>query len=302
MYYYSLNEYLKDEFGEKLYKISLNGNMTCPNRDGTLGNRGCIFCSAGGSGDFAPNGSMTLDAQIENAKARVKGKFSGDKYIAYFQAYTNTYAPTQYLKELFEKVIQRDDIAALSIATRPDCLPDDVLELIAKLNEKKPVWVELGLQTANENTAMYIRRGYTNTCFEYAVKRLNEIGVHIVTHIILGLPGESEQDMLDTVCYVAHCGTHGVKIQLLHILKNTDLLNDYQSGSFKALTMEQYIDLLAKCIEYLPPNMVVHRITGDGPKNLLVAPLWSADKKKVLNSINAEFKRRDITQGRLYST
>lgn len=302
MYYYSLNEYLKDEFGEKLYKISLNGNMTCPNRDGTLGNRGCIFCSAGGSGDFAPNGSMTLDAQIENAKARVKGKFSGDKYIAYFQAYTNTYAPTQYLKELFEKVIQRDDIAALSIATRPDCLPDDVLELIAKLNEKKPVWVELGLQTANENTAMYIRRGYTNTCFEYAVKRLNEIGVHIVTHIILGLPGESEQDMLETAYYVAHCGTHGVKIQLLHILKNTDLLNDYQSGSFKELTMEQYIDLLAKCIEYLPPNMVVHRITGDGPKNLLVAPLWSADKKKVLNSINAEFKRRDITQGRLYST
>jgi len=300
MHYYSLNEYLKNEFGQKLYKLSLNGNMTCPNRDGTLGDRGCIFCSEGGSGDFAPKGDMPIDEQIETAKSRVNGKFSGDKYIAYFQAYTNTYASTQYLKELFGKVIQRDDIVALSIATRPDCLPDDVLELIARLNEKKPVWVEIGFQTANENTAKYIRRGYTNNCFEDAVKKLNRIGVHIVTHIILGIPNENERDMLNTVDYVAHCGAQGVKIQLLHILRNTDLCDNYQNGRFEALTMEQYIDLLAKCIERLPYDMVVHRITGDGPKNLLVAPLWSADKKRVLNSINAEFKRKDVTQGRLY--
>ncbi|MFY9198219.1 MAG: TIGR01212 family radical SAM protein [Acutalibacteraceae bacterium] len=300
MYYYSLNEYLKKEFGQKVYKISLNGNMGCPNRDGTIGIGGCIFCSSGGSGDFAPSGFMPIGEQIENAKQRIKSKYDGDKYIAYFQAYTNTYAPVSYLKELFEKVIDRDDIVAVSIATRPDCLQDDVIDLIEKLNNKKPVWIELGLQTSNESTARYIRRGYKNECFEIAVRKLKKIGVHIVAHIILGLPNESEQDILGTANYVAHSGVSGIKIQLLHILNDTDLYLDYQKGVFDALTMEQYIDLLCKVIERLPQDMVVHRITGDGPKKLLVAPLWSGDKKRVLNNINQKFLKINLKQGRLF--
>lgn len=300
MYYYSLNEYLKKEFGQKVYKISLNANMTCPNRDGTIGTNGCIFCSAGGSGDFAPSGLMPINEQIENAKQRVNLKYKGDKYIAYFQAYTNTYASVSYLKELFENVVSRDDIVAISIATRPDCLQDDVIDLIESLNKKKPIWVELGFQTANEKTAQYIRRGYKNECFEKSLKKLEKIGVHTVAHIILGLPYEDEKDIINTANYIAHSGVCGIKIQLLHILKGTDLCCDYRKGKFDALTMEQYIDLLCKVIERLPQDMVLHRITGDGPKNLLVAPLWSGDKKRVLNSINQKFLEINLTQGRLF--
>lgn len=297
MSYYSLNNYIQDSFGEKLYKLSLNGGMTCPNRDGTLGTGGCIFCSEGGSGEFSQSAKIPIDQQIELAKKRVSAKFNGNKYIAYFQAFTNTYAPVKYLKELFEPVIERDDIAVLSIATRPDCLQDGVLELIAELNQKKPVWIELGFQTSNEKTAEYIRRGYKNESFEEAVKNLNKIGVHIVAHIILGLPNETSEDMLKTVDYVAHSGVQGIKIQLLHILKNTELFKRFEQGTFEALSMEKYIALLGECIEHLPKSMVVHRITGDGPKSLLVAPLWSADKKKVLNTISFEFRKNNITQG-----
>ncbi len=300
MGYYTLNDYIRNAYGEKLYKISLNGGMSCPNRDGKIDTRGCIFCSSGGSGDFAESSELSIENQINLAKQRVGSKFKGKRYIAYFQAYTNTYAPVSYLKGLFEKVIERDDIVILSIATRPDCLPDDVVELIADLNRKKPVWVELGFQTSNEITAEYIRRGYDNKCFDEAVKKLKSTGAHIVAHIILGLPNETEKDMLETVEYVAHSGVDGIKIQLLHVLKNTDLYDEYEQGKFSTLTMEEYIDLLGKSIELLPKNMVVHRITGDGPKKILVSPLWSADKKRVLNSIKKDFEIKNITQGRNY--
>lgn len=298
MNYYSLNDYIKEEFGEKLYKLSLNGGMTCPNRDGTIGTRGCIFCSEGGSGDFAQSAELPIELQIELAKQRVASKFKGGRYIAYFQAYTNTYAPIEYLKQLFWRVVDRDDIAVLSIATRPDCLSSDVLDLIAQLNEKKPVWVELGLQTASETTAEYIRRGYKNDCFEEAIKNLKKIGVHVVAHIILGLPGETKEDMLSTVEYVANIGASGIKIQLLHILRGTDLCKEYEQGRLKTMSMQEYIDLLGQCINRLPKEMVIHRITGDGPKKILVAPMWSADKKKVLNAIKADFFKNNIIQGK----
>ena len=227
--FYSVDQYLKEQFGEKVYRISLNGGMTCPNRDGTLGDRGCIFCSAGGSGDFAPAADLPLEEQIAQAKARIAPKFRGSRYIAYFQAYTNTYAPVERLKALFEPVIHRPDIAALSIATRPDCLPEEVLDLLGKLNHIKPVWVELGLQTIHPKTAAYIRRGYDLPCYDRAVRELNARGIHVVTHVILGLPGESRQQMLETVDYAAQSGSGGIKLQLLHVLEGTDLAEDYRA-------------------------------------------------------------------------
>lgn len=297
MHYYSLNEYLKDTFGEKVYKISLNGGMTCPNRDGTLGSRGCIFCSRGGSGEFAANAVLDIKSQIEQAKQRIKAKTDCSKFIAYFQPFTNTYASVDYLEKIFTQAIEGDEIAALSIATRPDCLGDDVLELLDRLNKIKPVWVELGLQSIHKQTADYIRRGYELDVYDTAVRNLHKIGINVITHIILGLPNESKEMMLDTVKYVGE-RTDGVKLQLLHILKDTDLLYDYNAGKFKALSLEEYIDILCDCIEVLPKNVVIHRITGDGDKKLLVAPMWSADKKKVLNTINKIFSQRNITQGK----
>lgn len=297
MHYYSLNEYLKDTFGEKVYKISLNGGMTCPNRDGTLGSRGCIFCSRGGSGEFAANAILDIKSQIEQAKQRIKAKTDCRKFIAYFQPFTNTYASVDYLEKIFTQAIEGDEIAALSIATRPDCLGDDVLELLDRLNKIKPVWVELGLQSIHKQTADYIRRGYELDVYDTAVRNLHKIGINVITHIILGLPNESKEMMLDTVKYVGE-RTDGVKLQLLHILKDTDLLDDYNAGKFKALSLEEYIDILCDCIEVLPKNVVIHRITGDGDKKLLVAPMWSADKKKVLNTINKIFSQRNITQGK----
>lgn len=297
MYYYSLNEYLKDTFGEKVYKISLNGGMTCPNRDGTLGSRGCIFCSRGGSGEFAANAILDIKSQIEQAKQRIKAKTDCRKFIAYFQPFTNTYASVDYLEKIFTQAIEGDEIAALSIATRPDCLGDDVLELLDRLNKIKPVWVELGLQSIHKQTADYIRRGYELDVYDTAVRNLHNIGINVITHIILGLPNESKEMMIDTVKYVGE-STDGVKLQLLHILKDTDLLDDYNAGKFKALSLEEYIDILCDCIEVLPKNVVIHRITGDGDKKLLVAPMWSADKKKVLNTINKIFSQRNITQGK----
>lgn len=290
----TVNEYCKKRFGEKLYKISLNGGMSCPNRDGKLDVRGCIFCSAGGSGDFAPDRSIPLDEQIEDAKRRVSSKYKGTHYIAYFQAYTNTYAPVEKLRALFMPVIKREDIAVLSIATRPDCLSDEVLDLLRELNDIKPVWVELGLQTIHEKTADYIRRGYSLPVYDKAIRDLEAIGIHTITHLILGLPGETKEDMLQSVRYVSDCGSQGIKLQLLHVLKGTDLASDYEKGLFRTLLFDEYIDLLADCVRLLPKDMIVHRLTGDGPKNLLIAPMWSADKKRVMNAIHQRLKKEGL--------
>ena len=287
----TFNDFCKKTFGQKVYKLSLNGGMTCPNRDGKVGTGGCVFCSAGGSGDFTPPPSMPVEEQIERAKQLVSKKYRGEKYIAYFQAFSNTYAPVSYLRKLYESVITRDDIVCLDIATRPDCLGDDVTGLISELNCVKPVWVEIGLQTSNPDSVKYIRRGYENGVYADAVKRLNAAGVHTVTHIILGLPGESTDDMVNSVRYAVECGTKGIKLQLLHVLEGTDLADDYRAGSFETLSLDMYIEILRKCISVLPEEIVVHRLTGDGPKKLLIAPLWSADKKKVLNRIKKELGR-----------
>ena len=297
MYYYSLNEYLKNTFGEKVYKISLNGGMTCPNRDGTLDNRGCIFCSKGGSGEFSANALLPISEQLEQAKRRIREKTDCKRFIAYFQPFTNTYAETEYLRRIFTEAIAPEDIAALSIATRPDCLGENVLALLSELNQIKPVWVELGLQTNHKKTAEYIRRGYPLEKFDCAAKRLRELGINVITHLIIGLPGESREMLLDSVRYAGE-RSNGVKLQLLHVLKDTDLCSDYLAGKFDVLSIEEYIELLCDCVEALPQNVVIHRLTGDGDKRLLVAPMWSADKKRVLNAINKAFRERNVTQGR----
>ena len=299
MYYYSLNEYLKRTFGEKVYKLSLDGGMTCPNRDGTVGERGCIFCSGGGSGEFAARRGCSVSDQIVQAKQRICKKTDCKKFIAYFQPFTNTYADVRYLRRIFTEAIAPDDIAALSVATRPDCLEDDVLDLLSELNCKKPVWVELGLQTIHSSTAEYIRRGYDLPVYDDAVKRLKGIGVHVITHIILGLPGESRDMMLSSVRYAGE-KSDGVKLQLLHVLRGTDLYTDYQNGVFETLSMEEYIDLICESLKILPPGVVVHRLTGDGDKRILEAPLWSADKKRVINALNKALRERNIFQGSEY--
>lgn len=299
MYYRSLSDALKEEFGAKVYKLALDAGCTCPNRDGTLDTRGCIFCSEGGSGDFAANSSLSVTEQIESAKSRVARKIKDGRYIAYFQNFTNTYAPLAKLERVYSEALLHPDIAALSIATRPDCLPDDTVALLARLNRIKPVWVELGLQTIHPKTASLIRRGFDLPCFDDAVERLNRAGLRIVVHLILGLPGESRADIMASVSYVASLPVDGVKLQLLHVLRNTDLADMYKAGEFEVLTREEYIGLLAECVERLPENIVIHRLTGDGPKSLLIAPLWSADKRGVLNGIYREFTRRNVCQGRL---
>lgn len=286
MEYYSFNRYLRNRFGCKVYKISINGGFTCPNRDGTCGTRGCIFCSAGGSGDFAESPELSITQQIEKGKERVKNKIKSGKYIAYFQAFTNTYAPMEVLRKKFTEAIEHPDIVMLSVATRPDCLPDDVIDLLAQLNTIKPVSVELGLQTIHQKSADYIRRGYNLACFDDAVCRLKEAGLEVVCHIILGLPGESKSDMLQSVDYACRSGINGIKLQLLHVLKNTDLEKEYRAGKFKTLTFEEYLDIIKSCVKIIPKEIVIHRLTGDGAKKDLIAPLWSADKKKVLNAIS----------------
>lgn len=286
MKYYSLNNYLRNTFGCKVYKLSLDGVFTCPNRDGTIDTRGCIFCSKGGSGDFAESRLLSITEQIEQGKKRVENKIKSGKYIAYFQAFTNTYAPVEALRKKFFEAINHKDIVALSIATRPDCLGDDILALLDELNKIKPVFVELGLQTIHEKSAAYIRRGYPLSVYDDAVKKLNAIGVNIVVHVILGLPNESKADMLETVDYVCKSGINGIKLQLLHILKNTDLADEYYRGNVKVLELDEYIDLVKACVEIIPKDIVIHRLTGDGAKKDLIAPLWSADKKNVLNKIN----------------
>lgn len=294
--FYSLNEYLCNKFGGKVYKLALDIGCTCPNRDGTLDTRGCIFCH-NGSSHFAETG-IDINAQIENAKSRVKDKIKSDRFIAYFQSFTNTYGDINYLEKCFMTAINRDDIVALSIGTRPDCLGKDVLSLLEKLNKIKPVWIELGLQTSNEKTAQYIRRCYPNSTYEKAVKDLKNIGVTVITHIIIGLPNENKEDILQTVDFAVKNKTDGVKLQLLHILKDTDLYEDYKKGKVKPLSLEEYMDILFASIERIPENIVIHRITGDAPKSHLVEPLWSANKKNVLNTINRELEKRDIIQGK----
>ncbi len=286
MKYYSLNNYLRDTFGCKVYKLSLNGGFTCPNRDGTIDTRGCIFCSKGGSGDFAESPLLSISEQIEAGKKRVENKIKDGKYIAYFQAFTNTYAPVEVLREKFTEAMESEDIVALSVATRPDCLGDDVLKLLAELNKIKPVFVELGLQTIHQKTADYIRRGYTLKVYDEAVKNLKSIGINTVVHIIIGLPGESKDDILETVHYVCKSGIDGIKLQLLHVIKGTDLEKDYNSGKFTLPSLDEYVDIIKSCVEIIPEGVVIHRLTGDGAKKDLVAPLWSADKKNVLNKIN----------------
>lgn len=293
MEYYSLNRYLKDTFGEKVYKIAIDGGFTCPNRDGTLDTRGCIFCSGTGSGEFAGKRTDSVTSQIEKGKERLRGKIKNGKYIAYFQAFTNTYAPVPRLRAVFEEAIQHPDIVALSVATRPDCLPEEVVLLLQELNQKKPVWVELGLQTIHEKSAEYIRRGYGLPVYDAAVKKLKKIGVQVIVHVILGLPGESEEDMKATVSYVGKSGADGIKLQLLHVIRGTDLEKDYRMGKFNTLEMDVYVRLVADCIALLPKNMVIHRMTGDGDKKTLIAPEWSQDKKRVLNALNEAIRQKD---------
>ena len=295
--YYSLDAYLKEKFGQKLYKLSLDGGMTCPNRDGRISYGGCIFCSVEGSGDFAVSCLPGTDSQIEYAKSLISEKYSGDKFIAYFQSYTNTYAPVDYLEKLFMPVIMRDDIAVLDIATRPDCLEPEKLLLISDLAKIKPVWVELGLQSANDGTASLINRGYPNEVYERAVKSLHIAGTEVITHMIIGLPHETQSNMLDTARYIAECGSDGIKLQLLHILKGTRLATMYADGEFEALSLQEYISLVCDIIAVLPESVVIHRLTGDGDKAKLIAPKWSGDKRRVLNLINRELKIRDIVQG-----
>lgn len=293
MEYYPLNRYLLDTFGEKVYKIALDGGFTCPNRDGTKGTGGCIFCSGAGSGEFAGRPEDSVTVQIEKGKELLKDKIKDGKYIAYFQAYTNTYAPEEKLRRLYEEAISHPDIVALSIATRPDCLPKEVISLFGEMNRRKPVWVELGLQTIHERTAEYIRRGYPLTVYDEAVKELKEIGVQVIVHVILGLPGETAEEMKETVSYVGESGADGIKLQLLHVMRGTDLEKDYREGKFRVMDMEEYVNLVADCIALLPEEMVIHRMTGDGARKDLVAPLWSTDKKRVLNALHRVISEKE---------
>ena len=298
--YHSFDYMLKERFSCKIYKTALNGGMTCPNRDGTLGERGCIFCSQGGSGDFAGDRRDSITEQINKQAEKLARKRNASAFIAYFQAYTNTYAPVEYLRKIYTEAINHPQVAAVSIGTRPDCLGPDVLALLAELNQIKPVWIELGLQTIHERTAAYIRRGYPLSCFEEAVKALRQRDLEVIVHTILGLPGESRQDILETMEYLNHRDIQGIKLQLLHVLKGTDLALDYLEGRFSVYTMEEYLDVLIDCLEHLSPDIVIHRLTGDGPKDLLMAPLWSSKKRTVLNTLHHECKIRHAYQGRLY--
>lgn len=295
MYYRALNEYLRDRFGCKVYKLSLCSGCTCPNRDGTLGRDGCSFCS--GSGEFSPSAALPIPEQLAQARRLVSGKVRDARYIAYFQSYTNTYASAGVLRPLFEAAIAPENIAVLSIATRPDCLPPDILALLRELAQRKPLWVELGLQTMHEETARRIRRGYPLSCFEDAVGALRALGAEVIVHQILGLPGETPEQMVQTSAYIGRCGAAGVKLHLLHVLRGTQLALDYEAGRLRTLELEEYITLLERCLRVLPPELVVHRLTGDGAKRTLLAPLWSADKKRVLNEIHRRFLQDDLIQG-----
>ena len=294
MAYRSLSESLKETFGCKVYKLSLDGGMTCPNRDGTVGTRGCIFCS--GAGEFAAAGENVAQ-QIALAKKRVEQKNPSGRYIAYFQSFTNTYAPVSHLRELFAAAMEPEEVVALAIATRADCLGDEVLDLLEELNRRKPLWVELGLQTIHEKTADYIRRGCDLAAFDRAIAELKRRGITVILHMILGLPDETSEEIFATADYIAHSGADGVKFHLLYVQEGTDLAEEYRAGRVKVLEKEEYIPLLAECVQRMPPDMVIHRLTGDGDKRTLIAPLWSADKKRVLNDIRRYFAENGVEQG-----
>ena len=295
--YRSLNEYYRQIFGRKTAKISLDGGFTCPNRDGTCGTRGCLFCSAGGSGDFAENAALTIKEQVEQGKAQTADKWKDPAYVAYFQAFTNTYAPAAELRRKYEEALSCQGVEGISIATRADCLPDDVLDLLEELNSKTKLWVELGLQTADEDSAAYIRRGYPLSVFETAVNRLAERNISVIVHVILGLPGENRETILKTIDCVNHLPVQGIKLQLLHVLSDSDLAEIYHAGQYTPLTKEAYIALVGDCIAHLREDIVIHRLTGDGDKNTLLAPLWSLRKRDVLNSIHKYLKDNSIRQG-----
>lgn len=301
--YHSLDYELKKIYGEKIYKIAIDAGMTCPNRDGTKGTRGCIFCSEGGSGDFAASGD-SIRQQLEKGKSYFNEKNIGNKFIAYFQAFTNTYAPVTKLDKIYREALDEPSVIGISIATRPDCLGLDIIELLDTLNHDYPdkfIWVELGFQTIHENTALLIRRGYDLSVFEDAVINLQKISIPIIVHVILGLPHETKQMMLDTCNYLNKWHINGIKLQLLHVLKNTDLEALYQNKTFEILEFEEYIDIVINCLEILSPDIVIHRVTGDGPKDLLTAPTWSLNKRKVLNTLHQQLKSRDTYQSALYS-
>lgn len=294
-HYTALSPYLKRRFGCKVYKLSLSAGCTCPNRDGTLGARGCIFCS--GSGEFAASGSASIPEQLEQAKYILGKKAQGAKFIAYFQDFTNTYGAVSRLEPLFLAAMEPDDVVALSIATRPDCLPEDILRMLARLRAKKPVFVELGLQTIHDNTAQYIRRGYPLSVFDDAVQKLHVLEIEVIAHQILGLPGETAEMMAETTRHLGSVHVDGVKLHLLHILRGTDLAREYADGRIQMLELDAYIDILEQCLAVLPPDVVIHRLTGDGAKRDLIAPLWSADKKRVLSAIQKRFEQDGVMQG-----
>ena len=303
--YYTLNEYCKHTFGEKLYKIAIDAGFTCPNRDGTLDSRGCIFCSAGGSGDFAVKTNQSIDAQIAEGLSLFRAKKVGSRFIAYFQAYTNTYAPVSYLESIYKEALMHPDIAGISIATRPDCISDECLALLSSLGKQYPdkfIWIELGLQTMHEETAAFIRRGYSLSVFEDAMVRLQNHNIPVIVHIILGLPGETDSMQYETISYLNRFKPFGIKLQLLHILKGTDLADYYlnPANAYEPLTKEHYVTLLIGCIKRLSPDIVIHRVTGDGPKDLLLAPTWSLNKRDVLNSLHKQMKEQNAHQGSLY--
>lgn len=299
--FYSYSRFLKERFGEKIYKISINGGFTCPNRDGTLSTGGCIFCSEGGSGEFSESASLPIAQQIALGKRQCRKKYSGHRYIAYFQAFTNTYAPVERLRLLYEAAIAPEEIAALAIGTRPDCLSEDVLDLLEELNRQKPVFLEMGLQTCHDSTAAFLNRGYPTSVFTKAANACAARGIRTTAHLILGLPGETPAMQDATIQYINALPVGGVKLSMLHVLKHTTLASLYQAQSFPLFTLETYTDCVISCIERLRPDIVIERMTGDGPKNLLIAPRWSLNKRQVLNNIQQEMKRRDSFQGKKWN-
>lgn len=298
--YNNANNFFRQKFGQKIIKISLDGGFTCPNRDGTLSYGGCIFCSEKGSGDFAGDRMLDIKTQFEINKQKMNKKWQDGKYIAYFQAFTNTYAPLDYLKQLFLSACEIKDVVGIFIATRPDCLTKETIEFLSYLNKKIYVCIELGFQTSNLQTIKLINRCYENKVFDNCVKMLNKYDIDIIVHTILGLPYETKEDMLNTIKYISKHNIHGIKLQLLHIIQNTPLHNLYKKYPFHILTLDEYVNIVCDCIEILPPQMVIHRITGDGNKNTLIEPKWSLNKKVVLNSINKELKNRNTYQGKFF--
>lgn len=296
--YHSLNYFLRDKFGEKVFKVSLDGGFSCPNRDGKISKGGCLFCSERGSGDFAGDREFSISKQFADVKNMMSNKWKNGKYIAYFQAYTNTYAPIEVLRKKYEEALSQEGVVAMAIATRPDCLENDVLDLLDEINKKVYLWIELGLQTSNDESAKRINRGYNLNVFENAMKKLKERNIDVVVHDILGLPGESKEDMINTINYIAHSGAKGVKFHLLHLMKQTPLVKVYEKGNLEFLSQEDYIELITKGISMLPEDMVVHRLTGDAPRELLIGPMWSLKKWEVLNSIDKTLEENDLWQGK----